>query len=68
MQKGTNAVRKAFGGEDRPLKPARTVVDLDGPDNSPAHRYVGSDKPQWPSTQRYLDPKADAQYKARQKA
>jgi hypothetical protein len=68
MQKGTNAVRKAFGGEDRPLKPARTVVDLDGPDQSPAHRYVGSDKPQWPSTQRYLDPKADAQYKARQKA
>jgi hypothetical protein len=68
MQKGTNAVRKAFGGEDRPLKPVRTVVDLDGPDNSPAHRYVGSDKPQWPSTQRYLDPKADAQYKARQKA
>jgi hypothetical protein len=68
MQKGTNAVRKAFGGEDRPLKPARTVVDLDGPDQSPAHRYVGSDKPQWPSTQHYLDPKADAQYKARQKA
>ena len=68
MQKGTNAVRKAFGGQDNPLKPAKTVVDLDGPDRSPAHRYVGSDKPQWPEKRHYLDPKADAAYKARQKA
>ena len=65
IQKGTNAVRKAFGGEDKPLKPAKTVVDLDGPDKAPAHRYVGSDEF---NKRKYLDPKADAAYKARQKA
>jgi hypothetical protein len=65
IQKGTNAVRKAFGGEDRPLKPAKTVVDLDGPQSYPSSRYVGSDEF---NKRKYLDPKADAQYKARQKA
>jgi hypothetical protein len=65
IQKGTNAVRKAFGGQDKPLKPAKTVVDLDGPQSYPSARYVGSDEF---NKRKYLDPKADAQYKARQKA
>jgi hypothetical protein len=65
IQKGTNAVRKAFGGQDKPLQPAKTVVDLDGPSNYPSARYVGSDDA---NIKRYLDPKADAAYKARQKA
>jgi hypothetical protein len=65
IQKGTNAVRKAFGGQDKPLKPAKTVVDLDGPQSYPSARYVGSDEF---NKRKYLDPKADAAYKARQKA
>jgi hypothetical protein len=65
IQKGTNAVRKAFGGQDKPLQPAKTVVDLDGPSNYPSARYVGSDEF---NKRKYLDPKADAAYKARQKA
>jgi hypothetical protein len=68
ISKGVNAVRSTFGGEDKPLKPARTVVDLDGPQSYPGARYVGSDKPDWPQTKHYLDPKADAQYKDRQRA
>jgi hypothetical protein len=64
IKKGANAVRTTFGGEDRPLKPAKTVVDLDGPTTRSA-RYVGSDDF---DRKKYLDPKVDAEYKERQKA
>ena len=64
IRKGANAVRTALGGEDRPLKPARTVVDLDGPGYPERFaRYVG-DEP----GKKFLDPKADAAYKERQRA